>query len=153
MQTAYPKEFELLQKANNWQTVLLDRVQEFARQHGALALLRDLIGIAGVGRFKMSESAPEDDRNEEVAQRYRSNILRVVRQVHHHTTSEESLDLVFYSNGVPVATVEVKTDFKQGLTGSKKEPLRQWKSAKISGSCNQKSAGLRARPSSVGRKT
>ena len=68
----------------------------------------------------MSESAPEDGRNEEVAQRCRSNILRVVRQVHHHTTSEESLDLVFYSNGVQVATVEVKTDFKQGLTGSKK---------------------------------
>ncbi len=51
MQTAYPKKFGLLQKTNNWQTVLLDRLQDFARQHGALALLRDPIGIAGVGRF------------------------------------------------------------------------------------------------------
>ena len=121
MKTAYPKEFELLQKANNWQTVLLDRLQEFARQHGALALLRDPIGIAGIGRFKMSESAPEDDRNEEVAQRYRSNILRVVQQVHYNTTSEESLDLVFFINGVPVATVEVKTDFTQGINDAVEE--------------------------------
>ena len=115
LQTAYPKEFELLQKSRNWQVMLLDRLQDFARQHGALALLRDPIGIAGIGRFKMSESAPEDDRNEVVARRYRSNILRVVQQVHYNTTSEESIDLVFFINGVPVATVEVKTDFTQGI--------------------------------------
>ena len=29
-------------------------------------------------------------------------------------------ELKHTQNGVPVATVEVKTDFKQGLTGSKK---------------------------------
>lgn len=115
LKTAYPEEFDRLQNAKNWEASLLDRLQDFARQHGSLALLRDPIGIAGIGRFKMSESAPEDDRNEVVARRYRSNILRVVQQVHYNTTSEESIDLVFFINGVPVATVEVKTDFTQGI--------------------------------------
>ena len=115
LKTAYPKEFAQLQKLSSWETMLLDRLQEVARQHGALALLRDPIGIVGVGRFKMSESAPEDERNAEVARRYKSNILRVVQQVHYNTTSEESLDLVFFINGIPVATVEVKTDFTQGI--------------------------------------
>ena len=59
LKTAYPKEFAQLQKLSSWEVMLLDRLQEVARQHGALALLRDPIGIAGVGRFKMSESAPE----------------------------------------------------------------------------------------------
>ena len=121
LQTAYPKEFEHLQKARNWESMLLDRLQDFARQHGALALLRDPIGIAGIGRFKMSESAPEDDRNAEVSKRYSSNILRVVQQVHYNTTSEESIDLVFFINGVPVATVEVKTDFTQGINDAVEE--------------------------------
>lgn len=115
LKTAYPKEFAQLQKLSSWEAMLLDRLQEVARQHGALALLRDPIGIAGVGRFKMSESAPEDERNAEVARRYKSNILRVVQQVHYNTTSEESLDLVFFINGIPVATVEVKTNFTQGI--------------------------------------
>lgn len=115
LKTAYPKEFAQLQKLSSWEVMLLDRLQEVARQHGALALLRDPIGTAGVGRFKMSESAPDDERNAEVARRYKSNILRVVQQVHYNTTSEESLDLVFFINGIPVATVEVKTDFTQGI--------------------------------------
>ena len=62
LKTAYPKEFAQLQKLSSWEVMLLDRLQEVARQHGALALLRDPIGIAGVGRFKMSESAPDDER-------------------------------------------------------------------------------------------
>lgn len=115
LSTAYPKEFAQLKKMSNWETMLLDRLQEVARQHGALALLRDPIGIAGAGRFRMSESAPEDERNADVAKRYKSNILRVVQQVHYNTTSEESIDLVFFINGIPVATVEVKTDFTQGI--------------------------------------
>ena len=121
MQTAYPKEFELLKKSRNWQVMLLDRLQEIARQHGSLALLRNPIGIAGIGRFKMSESAPEDDRNAEIAKRYRSNILRVVQQVHYNTTTEESLDLVFFINGIPVATAEVKTDFTQSINDAVEE--------------------------------
>lgn len=49
----------------------------------------------------MSESAPEDDRNEEVAARYRANILRVMQQVHYNTTTAESIDLVFFISTTP----------------------------------------------------
>ena len=41
LKTAYPKEFAQLQKLSSWEVMLLDRLQEVARQHGALALLRD----------------------------------------------------------------------------------------------------------------
>ena len=121
LKTAYPMAFKQLQQTRNWENVLLDRLQDVARQRGALALLREPIGLAGIGRFKMSESAPEDDRHEEVAHRYRRNILRVVQQVHYNTTSEESIDLVFFINGVPVATVEVKTSFTQGINDAVEE--------------------------------
>ena len=45
--------------------------------------------------------------------RYAANRLRVVRQVRYSTTN--SLDLVLFLNGLPVATAELKTDFTQGI--------------------------------------
>ena len=41
--------------------------------------------------------------------------VRVMRQVHFSTADQRSIDLVFFVNGLPVATVELKTDFTQSL--------------------------------------
>ena len=69
--------------------------------------------IAGCGHIDLSEAAPEDKRNEVVLKRYAANILRVVRQLKYHPARELAIDLVFFINGLPVATVELKTDFTQ----------------------------------------
>ena len=45
----------------------------------------------------------------DILARYAANRLRVVRQVHYSLHNENSLDLVFFLNGGPVATVELKT--------------------------------------------
>uniref|UniRef100_A0A5Q5CFK3 Type III restriction enzyme, res subunit n=1 Tax=Mycobacterium sp. (strain JLS) TaxID=164757 RepID=A0A5Q5CFK3_MYCSJ len=42
--------------------------------------------------------------------------LRVMRQVHYSTQNANSIDLVFFVNGIPVATAELKTDFTQNIT-------------------------------------
>src|SRR4029078_1133491 len=39
-----------------------------------------------------------------------------VRQVHYSLNNENSLDLVLFLNGVPVATAELKTDFTQSVS-------------------------------------
>ena len=44
------------------------------------------------------------------AARAEANRLRVVRQVRYPLDSEHCIDLVLYLNGVPVATVELKTE-------------------------------------------
>ena len=61
----------------------------------------------------MSESASEDKRNEDVLHRYASNRLRVVPQLKYHPGRELAIDLGLFVNGLPVATVELKTDFTQ----------------------------------------
>jgi type I restriction enzyme R subunit len=53
--------------------------------------------------------------NPDILQRYRENRLRVVRQVHYSLHNENSIDLVLFLNGLPVATVELKTDFTQSI--------------------------------------
>ena len=42
-----------------------------------------------------------------------ANILRVVPQLQYHPSRKLAIDLVLFINGIPVATVELKTDFTQ----------------------------------------
>jgi len=38
---------------------------------------------------------------------------RVVRQLHYSTESNNSIDVVLFLNGIPIATIELKTEFTQ----------------------------------------
>jgi type I restriction enzyme R subunit len=76
-------------------------------------VLRQGFSIAGCGHIDLSEAAPEDKRNADVLKRYAANILRVVPQLQYHPSRKLAIDLVLFINGIPVATVELKTDFTQ----------------------------------------
>lgn len=78
-----------------------------------MQVLRQGFSIAGCGLIEMTETAPEDKRNEAVINCYNANILRVVPELKYHPAREFAIDLVFFINGLPVATVELKTDFTQ----------------------------------------
>jgi type I restriction enzyme, R subunit len=84
-------------------------------KHGLVDVLRRGFEIAGAGKLRMTAMRPEDDRNEREWAAYRANILRVVPQVRYSSENENAIDLVFFINGLPIATVEVKTDFTQGV--------------------------------------
>src|SRR4029077_6486376 len=54
-------------------------------------------------------------KNPDTTTRFEANRLPVVRQVRYSTANENCLDLVLFLNGLPVATVELKTDFTQSV--------------------------------------
>ena len=60
-----------------------------------------------------SRPAQADERDPSAWERYRANRLRVVPQLKYRPGHNLAIDLVFFINGVPVATVEVETDFTQ----------------------------------------
>ena len=95
------------------QNLLLDKVASALDKHGTVQVLRQGLPIAGCGHIDLSEAAPEDRRNEDVLKRYAANILRVVPQLQYHPSRKLAIDLVLFINGIPVATVELKTDFTQ----------------------------------------
>ena len=64
-------------------------------------------------QFQMCQFRPNTSLNETTAKRYAAVRLRVMRQVHYSTQNSNSIDLVFFVNGIPVATAELKTDFTQ----------------------------------------
>lgn len=95
--------------------VLMDRLSQALESKGTIYTLRRGFAIAGCGTLDLSEAAPEDKRNEQVVHRYKSNRLRVVQQLKYHPSREFAIDLVFFINGLAVATVELKTDFTQSV--------------------------------------
>ncbi|MFP3802657.1 type I restriction endonuclease, partial [Paraburkholderia sp. SIMBA_027] len=52
---------------------------------------------------------------------YASNRLRVVPQLRYHPSRDLAIDLAFFLNGLPLATVEVKTDFTQSVEHAKNQ--------------------------------
>ena len=96
--------------------MLLNRLRDQLDARGTLDVLRhgvELMGVKGV--LKLAEFKPALAVNADILARYQANRLRVVRQVRYSLHNENCLDLVLFLNGVPVATVELKTDFTQSI--------------------------------------
>jgi type I restriction enzyme R subunit len=104
-------------------TAILDRLVKALedKKGGAVEVLRNGFQIAGGGTLDMSQALPEDSRNAMVLARYKANRLRVVPQVRYSLDNENAIDLVFFLNGIPVATVEVKTEFTQSIEIAKEQ--------------------------------
>jgi type I restriction enzyme R subunit len=81
-----------------------------------LDVLRHGVELLGLKKpLKLAEFKPALAINPEILARYAANRLRVVRQVKYSQHNENSIDLVLFLNGIPVATVELKTDFTQSI--------------------------------------
>lgn len=81
---------------------------------GSLRLLRR--GFKHINAtFKMAQFAPANSLNPKLWDDFNANILRVVRQVHYSMYNEKCLDLVLFANGIPVATIEIKTETTQSI--------------------------------------
>jgi type I restriction enzyme R subunit len=101
--------------------VLMDRLETALEKHGLMHVLRRGFDIAGCGHIDMSEAAPEDQRNAAVIQRYAANRLRVVPQLKYHPGHNLAIDVVLFLNGLPLVTMELKTDFTQSVGHAKNQ--------------------------------
>ncbi|WP_283639254.1 type I restriction endonuclease subunit R [Marinovum algicola] len=109
-----PKAWEVLEKRGP--DALLDRLRKQIDQRGTLEVLRHGIEAMGLrSPLKLAEFKPALAENPEIMERYRTNRLRVVRQVRYSTVKGDSIDLVLFLNGIAVATAELKTDFTQSV--------------------------------------
>lgn len=82
---------------------------------GTLNLLRN--GFSHLtAKFQLCQFKPESTLNAKTVENYEAVRVRVMRQVHFSTADQRSVDLVLFVNGLPVATLELKTDFTQSIT-------------------------------------
>ena len=110
-----PQAYEKMQRREGARTdeVLCKHIAKNMDKHGALHTLRKEIKYIGA-KFKLCQFKPELP-NPDTQARYDANILRVVRQVYYSARNTNSIDLVFFLNGIPIATAELKTDFTQNV--------------------------------------
>jgi type I restriction enzyme R subunit len=87
---------------------------------GTLHVLKKPVDVTPA-RFSLFQVRPATGLNAVVSERYALNRLRVMRQVRYSTKNQNELDLVFFINGVPVATVELKTDLTQSAAAALKQ--------------------------------
>lgn len=114
-----------LNKANEQST---DRA---SRTFGTLGVLRHGLKIRNA-RFNLCQFKPEHNLNPDIIARYEANICRIVPEVVYspHISSTKSagtgdsdgktakrnrIDIVLFINGLPVVTMELKSEFKQSV--------------------------------------
>ena len=111
-----------LKKAN------INATDQQSRTYGTLGVLRHGVRSRNT-RFFLCQFMPEHSLNPEVLANYQKNILRIVPELVYspHATTSETLDpsspkaknwridLVLFVNGIPVATLELKSEFKQAV--------------------------------------
>jgi type I restriction enzyme R subunit len=95
---------------------------------GLLGILRKGFTYAQVGRpaakfGPMMAFPPANPKLTEVVEAAAAVRLRIMRQVRFDTTTSETLDVVLTANGIPVATLELKTDNTQTVNHA----IRQYK--------------------------
>ncbi|KAB3519843.1 type I restriction endonuclease subunit R [Corynebacterium sp. zg254] len=153
LQSQYPSEFDKavpakLAGAERQVAInkLLDRLVEMLNKphtltgktkqvkNGLLGTLRYGFSHSQRGRqkatfSKMVEFFPENPLYVEVAEKAKTNRLRVMRQVRFDVNSTETLDLVLTVNGIPVVTMELKTDNTQAVT----DAIKQYKQDRVPG--------------------
>ena len=118
VQATQPKAWDTLVKNHGAKAsdTLLTRLRDQLDQRGTLDVLRHGIELLGLKTpLTLAQFKPALAINEDILARYATNRLRVVRQVHYSLHCENSIDLVLFLNGLPVATVELKTDFTQSI--------------------------------------
>lgn len=96
--------------------ILLARLREQINTRGTLDVLRHGLEMIGLRqKLPFAQFKPALAMNPEILARYAANRLRVARQVRYSLHNENCIDLVLFLNGLPVATVELKTDFTQSI--------------------------------------
>jgi len=118
VQASQPKAWEVLAKNHGAaaEAMLLDRIRKQMDERGTLEVLRRGVELIGLrAPVALAQFKPALAMNAELVSRYHANRLRVVRQVRYSQANENSIDLVLFLNGLPVATAELKTDFTQSV--------------------------------------
>ena len=90
------------------QREFVKRLAKALDQQGTIDVLRNGVTDYGVN-IRLAFFKPSTSINPETLERYAANRLTVTRQLPYESSGNKTLDLCLFVNGLPVATVELKT--------------------------------------------
>ena len=90
--------------------MLCKEIERTQKSQGTLHVLRKGIQFTWSGSIKLCHFKPASGVNPKLDLLYQGNILSVMRQVHYSQKNNNSIDVVTFINGIPVATLELKNE-------------------------------------------
>lgn len=90
--------------------MLCKEIDRTLKSQGAINVLRNGVRFTWSGPIKLCHFKPASNINPNLDNLYQSNILSVIRQVHYSLRNNNSIDVVTFVNGIPVATFELKNE-------------------------------------------
>tara|TARA_R110002051_G_scaffold325547_1_gene428776 strand:+ start:34558 stop:37683 length:3126 start_codon:yes stop_codon:yes gene_type:complete len=110
---------------NQGRKQILDRIVQVMKTDpmssgGTLNAIKKPVSVLNA-KFSLFQSRPATALNPATVERYAKNRLRFMRQVEYSTRNQNRIDLVLFVNGVPVTTIELKTDLTQNLKAGLKQ--------------------------------
>lgn len=129
---AWPERWNKFAKANpnDPDGVLVQKLVRELEQNGTLDVLRHGFKLPAV-KVELCSFQPDHGMNPDTLKRYQCNRLRVVPEVSYSPHAREAgssgqsynprLDLVLFVNGIPTATLELKSEFKQSVENAKRQ--------------------------------
>ena len=95
--------------------------QQNVEQNGLVHVLRYGVKDRGMD-LRFAYFAPASNLNEELVQKYRSNILTCTRQFSYSTQNNNTIDIVLSLNGIPVIALELKNQLTgQSVNNAKRQ--------------------------------
>ena len=109
LQDSQPVEWEKLcrKHGENVETGFLKKLYRDLDTYGTLYVLRHGV-VDAPAKLSLCYFKPASGMNQTSQALYEKNILSITRQVHYSLKNENSIDVVLFINGLPVATVELK---------------------------------------------
>ena len=129
---AWPERWDKFAKANpnDPDGVLVQKLVRELEQSGTLDVLRHGFKLPAV-KVELCSFQPDHGMNPDTLKRYQCNRLRVVPEVSYSPHARVAgnsgqsynprLDLVLFVNGIPTATLELKSEFKQSVENAKRQ--------------------------------
>ncbi|MBG56787.1 MAG: restriction endonuclease subunit R [Porticoccus sp.] len=106
------------------EAAFLKTVGNWLDKKGTLWVLRNPLKDRGA-RFNLCTFKPDHELNDDVSQRYSHNRLRMVPELVYSPNGYAGrLDLTLFVNGLAVATLELKSEFKQALERAKLQYMK-----------------------------
>jgi len=133
-----PKEWERYEKqfGADAEEHLINRLCKELDLRGTLDVVRHGIKDYGI-TLQLAYFKPDSGLNPETQTLYEKNRLSVMQQVHFSASTDKSIDIVLFLNGLPITTIELKNHFtgqtvQEGTeqyrqTRDPREPLFQFK--------------------------
>lgn len=112
IKTSQPKSWERYVKiyGTDSEKHIIDRFYREVKMVGLLRVLRQGFTDRGI-KFRAVYWKPETSINPTTMAQYDSNTLHCTRQLHYSVSSENSIDMVLFMNGIPVVSMELKCQF------------------------------------------